>query len=78
MKHIYLSEEDEKTEFAIEAAVHFSINPEHSTYTKEDIDSNAWFAMRYGLDNDCVVVFKISDAVEPTNFMEIIKTHGDK
>ena len=49
-------------------------NPEISTYTESGhIEPGELFAVRWGMGNDCVLVFRISDDFEPTNFQNIIK-----
>jgi hypothetical protein len=75
MISVYASEEDDQQQFARRAAEHFAAHPEHQTYTDEEIACDQWFAVRYGLGNDCVVVFKISDSVEPKNYMELVREY---
>lgn len=72
MESIYLEDRQKKDEFALRAAKHFAENQHHWTYTDGDIEAGCLFAMRFGLDNNGVVVFTISDDM-PTNYMEICK-----
>lgn len=71
MEMIYLHEREEQDRFARKAAAHFEQHPEHWSYTDGDIRANAYFALRYGLGKDCVVVFKIGED-QPTNYMNLI------
>ena len=57
---------DEKVEFAKLAMNHFKENPSHSTFTLGDIEYDALFAVRWGLGQDCAVVFTIGDT--PINY----------
>jgi hypothetical protein len=71
MEMVYLDERKAKDDFAVKAAKHFERNPDHWTYTEEEIAPNVYFALRFGLGNDCVVVFRIGDEM-PTNYQNII------
>lgn len=67
----YFDDRQKQDSFAFKAATHFRDNPSHQTYTTEEIEPNCYFALRYGADNDCVVIFKIGDE-EPINYQNII------
>lgn len=73
MKHIYLENKKEEEEFVLKAAKHFKEKPEHNTLTLNDIKEGCWFAMRWGMDRNGVVVFKLDEDFEPTNYLEVIK-----
>lgn len=73
MEMTYLKERQEKDAFAVRAARHFEENPECSSFTDGDIEPNAYFALRFGLGNDCVVVFRIDDET-PTNYQNLINS----
>jgi len=75
MKMTYLQDEECIVEFAKRAAINFAKNPQHYTYTDGDIRSGFLFAMRFGLGDDCVVVFRIADDFEPVNFQELIRAY---
>lgn len=77
MRTVYMSDENRREKFAITAAKWFKENPNHWTYTDNDIACGELFAMRFGGNNDGVIVFKISDRFEPINYAELIRTHGD-
>jgi hypothetical protein len=72
MKHIYLENRKKEEEFVLEAAKQFKDHPEYDTYTREDIKAGCWFAVRWGLSKNSVLVFKLDEDFEPTNYMEII------
>ncbi len=71
MKMTYLHERQLQDEFAERAARHFFEHPEHSTYTDAEIEAGAFFALRFGLGDDCVVMFRIGED-EPLNYQHII------
>ena len=67
-----MHDERERQAFAQRAADHFANNPKHWTYSNEEGPTpGALFALRWGLGQDCVVVFRISDD-EPVNYQNII------
>ena len=72
MEHVNLNERFEKDDFARRAAQYFAENPKKTSYTDGEIETECYFALRYGLENDGVVVFKICDSERVTNYMEII------
>ncbi len=71
MKIVSIIEETEKLKFIEEAAEHFAKHPEHSSYTSENIVEGCWFAVRWGLGNDCILAFKVGS--EPELFEQVIK-----
>ena len=75
MRMISLSEEDEVRAFAIRAAKKFAKNEKLTTYTDEDIKEGCLFAMRFGLGDDCVVVFKLDETFMPTNYRQLIRQY---
>jgi hypothetical protein len=72
MKFTYLSEEIERQEFAKKAAKNFSEFPDHYTYAKDNPEKGGLLALRWGADNDCVLVIKIDENFEPTIYQQII------
>jgi hypothetical protein len=76
MESIYLSERVEKDEFAKRAAKYFAENQECRTYTDEEIKSGCYFAVRWGLGEDGVVVFKIDEYTHPVNYMELVRAYS--
>ena len=73
MKHIYLSARKEEEQFVSKAVKYFKENPHKNTFTEKEIEVGCWFAIRWGLDRNGVVIFKLDENFEPTNYMEIIK-----
>jgi len=69
---MYSQINQEKIEFANKAAKHFSEHPEHSSFTEGKIEGGCLFGLRWGLGDDCVLVFRL-DYDEPLNFTNIIK-----
>ena len=74
MKYIHLDAVQIEKDFALEAAKHFSTHPEHYTYTSKDIVAGCLFALKGGLSKDCVVVLKLDEEHEPTNYCQIIES----
>ncbi len=66
------SDERERRDFAKSAADHFATHPQHWTYSNNDGPTpGQLFALRWGLGDDCVVVFRVGDD-EPVNYQNII------
>jgi len=66
----------EEIKFAEEAAKHFEKHPHHRSYGL--LEENSLLALKWGLDNDCVLVVEIN---EPKIFDNIIKkenTEGEE
>lgn len=61
-----LEEQKEKLEFVQRAAKLFA-NSKRVTFTDGSL-----FALRFGLDNDCVVVFRIDEDFPVENYQNII------
>lgn len=70
MQMIRLSDQQERNAFALKAATWFTNHPEH--YTFGDLEPGSWFGMRFGVGEDCVVVFRIGDE-EPVNYQQLIR-----
>lgn len=69
-KVIYLDELEKEVDFARKAAEFFAENPACTTFGTVKADS--LFAVRWGLGNDCVLVFRLEDA-EPRIYAQLIK-----
>ena len=59
--------------FANKAAKDFGENPDHTTFTDGRIEAGCLFGVRWGLGNDCVLVFQLDMCYEPAIFTQIIK-----
>ena len=73
MMMTYAEDEQQRIDFAKSAARWFAENPKGHTYTAGEIETGALFAMRYGLGDDCVVVFRISHDTPVVNFQNLIR-----
>lgn len=70
----HLSEERERLDFAAKAAAHFASHPQHHTYSGTmDVSQDAWFAVRWGMGQDCVLTFRVSDKYPVTVYQQAIK-----
>ena len=74
MRMIRMEEEIKIREFALNAARDFNKNKEHRTYTNAEIKQGCLFAMRFGLDDDCIIIFKLDEDFEPINYQQILET----
>lgn len=68
---VHLGEQRQKQHFVEKAAKHFEDNPVASTYGK--LEPGEWFGLRWGWENDCIVVFKISHDEPIENFVQVIE-----
>lgn len=59
--------------FANKAAEHFSKNQNHYTFTDGGIEAGCLFAVKWGLGDDCVLVFRLDTLYDPLIFTQIIK-----
>jgi hypothetical protein len=68
-----VGEQADLLDFANEAAACFAKNETCWTFTRSGrIKPGELFAMRWGMGNDCVLVFRIDDNFEPVNFQQAI------
>lgn len=72
MRQYYQYKEDEKLTFANEAKVYFESHPESITYGKEGPQQGKFYALRWGMDQNCILVFKIDEYDEIVNYCEFI------
>jgi len=73
MRITTINKDFEHSEFAKRAADYFIKHDEVHTYTDGDIESGCLFAMRFGMDRDCVLIFEIDEDFEPIIFTNIIQ-----
>jgi hypothetical protein len=71
MKMVYWSDLEEEMAFAQRAAKHFAEHPEHSSFG--DLKPGSFLALRWGIGNDCVVILKLDEHFEPTNYQQLIR-----
>jgi hypothetical protein len=72
MRQTTAEEEREQLAFATEAARHFKSNPECATFSDE-IRPGGFLAIRWGMLDDGVLVVRLDEGHEPTNYSGIIK-----
>lgn len=75
MRMVFMPNEDEIKSFAKKAAKDFAKHDKHYTFTDSDIKAGCLFALRFGSDNDCVVVFRLDDNFEPINYQQLIQQY---
>ena len=66
--HEFLAIQD----FITAAKLHFEANPKNNSFYSSEIKAGCYFAMRWGLDKDSILVFKLSDDMEPLVIGNII------
>jgi len=69
---VRIEDEKEEREFALRAATAFDADEHLVSYTDGDIKAGCFFALRFGADEDCVVVMKLDEFHEPINYQNII------
>lgn len=69
-QQVNITDVAERLEFVKTAAEYFDKNPMASTYG--DIKPGTLFALRWGLMNDAVVVFKIDEDAPIENYVEML------
>ena len=78
MRMVRMDDEDEAKAFAIRAAKEFEKNDKLCTYTDKPIEAGCLFAVRWGLLDNCVLVFKLDEEFEPTNYQGLIKQQREE
>lgn len=68
---VYMSDERERQAFAERAAAKFASDPAMTTYTDGDIEPDEWIALRWGLHDRAVLVFKVGDAA-PVVYADLV------
>jgi hypothetical protein len=73
MRIVNIPEDDEVRDFAKKAAMFFAKHEKYYTFSYlGKIEAGELFAVRFGLDDDCVVVFRIDEGFEPINYQQLI------
>ena len=70
-RSVYLSDLEAEIDFAKRAAKDFAEHPEHASFG--DLTPGSLLALRWGLGEDCVFVFKLDGDFVPTNYMNIVE-----
>ena len=76
MRMVYIENDREQQDFAERAAKKFAEDPKIVTYTDKEIEPGCFFAVRWGLGEDCVVVLKIDEFHVPTNYQNLVGKHS--
>lgn len=72
MQQIKIDEMKKEIEFVEKAARVFSDNKDISTFTDGEIAPGCLFALRWGILEDCIVVFKLDSEHLPVNYVQLI------
>lgn len=73
MRHVHESDIQDELAFAKRAAAKFAADPSVSTFTDESIARGCFFAVRWGLGDDCVLVLKLDEVHEPAIYAQQIR-----
>ena len=77
MRHVWMENEVTQQAFANRAAQHFAEHPNHWTYSEDECETGiapgVLMALRWGGDNDCVLVVKLDIEHVPTNYQQLIR-----
>lgn len=69
-----ISDTEELLEFVKKAANHFTENEKHSTFG--DLTPGSYLAIRWGLDDDCVLVLKVDENSQVVVFQQAIQRNN--
>lgn len=72
MRQYYEYKEEEKLTFAREATKYFEDHPEAITYGKDGPQKGEFYALRWGMSMNGVLIFKIDEYEEIVNYCEFI------
>lgn len=72
MRQVSVDEIREEIAFAEKAAKYFAEHENISTYTEAEIVPGCYFAIRWGMGEDCVVVLKLDEYHEIKNFVNLV------
>lgn len=70
MRTIDIEDQKRRAEFIALAAKRFSDNPALYSYTQEGLNAGSLFAVRWGMNQDSILVFTIAD--EPELYLQVI------
>lgn len=68
-----IDQENEKIEFVKKAAARFKDSPELATFTEGEIEPGCFFAVRWGMHNRAILIFKLDDCFEPVIYGDVIE-----
>ncbi|AUM59689.1 hypothetical protein HOS55_gp087 [Pseudomonas phage PMBT3] len=73
MRAINLEKEEERKAFVLKAAAAFAGDPKMRTYTDGPIIPGKPFAVRWGADEDCIVVLQLDDFAEVLLYENVVE-----
>lgn len=73
MKQVSLGEEEEKQAFVKEAAAYFAKNEKKWSYAAGNIVAGCYFALRWGMDDNSVLLFKLDENLEPVIYGQAVR-----
>jgi len=75
MRMLCMAEELKKLRFVTEAKKYMNNNPK--TYSYGDLEPGAYFAVRFGLGDDCLLVFRIDPDCAIDNYQQILNRKNE-
>lgn len=64
-------------DFLARAVVFFTNNPSGSAYSNGEVKPNCLIAVRWGIDNNHILVFRTSEYEEPRNWRQVFPHESD-
>lgn len=71
MRSTTARDETKQLAFAEKAAADFAAHPDHATFG--DCEPGSFLAIRWGMGGDCVLVLKLDEFHEPTNYQQLVR-----
>ena len=78
MKMTTFAAESEVVSFAREAVECFTLDPRMTTFSLSSIKKGCMLALKWGLNDDCVLVVKLDEGFEPVVFQKAIPRREEK
>jgi len=72
VRHVFMVDAESELSFVRRAVRNFTEYPEHRTYTDGEIEPGCLFAVRWGADDDCVLVLRLDKSYVPTIYGQAI------
>lgn len=74
---VFADQERDVIAFAERAALFFEEDPKHWTFTDDDVAGGELFAVRWGMHDRAVLVFRLDDGFEPRIFGDLVRRAED-
>ena len=68
----YVSEVEAETAFVKEAAEYFKKHPTKTTYSTAEIEPGCFFAVRWGIEGQAVLVLRLDESKTPTVYGDLL------